>query len=79
MSKNAEHVSRSGYVAAVSLVALVAGALANHAHASGLATEPHVGYGKLSTRIAAIVEHIRAGEPKLLSQIPPAPKMAWRN
>jgi|SoimicmetaTmtHAB_FD_contig_31_10176231_length_461_multi_1_in_0_out_0_1 hypothetical protein len=79
MSKNPELVSRLVRVSAVSLVALVAGALANDAQASRLATAPNLGEGKLPARVAAIVEHIRAAEPTFLSQLPSAPKMAWRN
>jgi hypothetical protein len=66
-------------VAAVSLVALVACALAKDAHAHRLPTEPSVGEGKLSTSIAAIAERVRAIEPKLLPQLLPKPKMAFRN
>jgi hypothetical protein len=79
MSKKADRVPLTVQVAAVSLVALVACALANDARANRLPTEPSVGEGKLSTSIAAIAERVRAGEPKLLPQLPPKPKMAWRN
>ena len=65
--------------AAVSLVALVACALASDAHASRLPVEPGVADGELSARVGTIIERVRAGEPTLLPQLPPEPKMAWRN
>jgi hypothetical protein len=76
MSNKTDRVTPWVQVAAVSLVALVACALANDARA--IPTEPSVG-GKLSTSIAAITERVRAGEPTLLPRLPPKPKMAWRN
>lgn len=78
MSNKADRIPPSIQVAAVSLVALVACALANDARANQLPTEPGL-EGKLSTSIAAITERVRAGEPTLLPQLPPKPKMAWRN
>ena len=65
--------------AAVSLVALVACVLASDAHASRLPVEPGVADGELSARVGTIIERVRAGEPTLLPQLPPEPKMAWRN
>jgi hypothetical protein len=65
--------------AAVSLVALVACALASDAHASRLPVEPGVAEGELSARVGTIIKRVRAGEPTLLPQLPPEPKMAWRN
>jgi hypothetical protein len=61
--------------AAVSLVALVACALASDAHASRLPVEPGVADGQ---RVGTIIERVRAGEPTLLPQRR-EPKMAWRN
>jgi hypothetical protein len=65
--------------AAVPLVALVACALASDAHASRLPVEPGFADGELSARVGTIIERVRAGEPTLLPQLPPEPKMAWRN
>jgi hypothetical protein len=65
--------------AAVSLVALIACALANDAHASRLPVEPGVVDGELSARVGTIIKRVRAGEPTLLPQLPPEPKMAWSN
>jgi hypothetical protein len=65
--------------AAVSLVALVVCALANDAHASRLPVEPGVVDGELSARVGTIIQHVRAGKPTLLPQLPPEPKMAWGN
>jgi hypothetical protein len=65
--------------AAVSLVALVACALANDAHASRLPVELGVADGKLSARVGMIIKRVRAGEPTLLSRLPREPKMAWGN
>jgi hypothetical protein len=65
--------------AAVSLVALVACALANDAHASRLPVEPGVAGGELSARVGTIIKRVRAGEPTLLPQLPREPKMAWGN
>jgi hypothetical protein len=65
--------------AAVSLVALVACALASDAHASRLPVEPGVADGELSARVGTIIKRVRAGEPTLLPQLPPEPKMAWGN
>lgn len=64
---------------AVSLVALVACALASEAHANRLPVEPGIASGELSARVGTIIERVRAGEPTLLPQLPPEPKMAWRN
>jgi hypothetical protein len=79
MYKKTDQVPPSVQVAAVSVVALVACTLANDACADRLSTEPNVGKETLSTSIAAIVERIRAGEPKLLPQLPHKPKMAFGN
>jgi hypothetical protein len=57
--------------AAVSLVALVACALASDAHASRLPVEPGVADGELSPRVGTIIKRVRAGEPTLLPQLPP--------
>ena len=46
---------------------------------AGLPVEPGVADGKLSARIGTIIERVRAGEPTLLPQLPPEPKMAWPN
>ena len=62
--------------AAVSLVALVACALASDAHASRLPVEPG---GELSARVTTIIKRVRAGDPTFLPQLPPEPKMAWGN
>jgi hypothetical protein len=65
--------------AAVSLVALVACALTNNAHASRLPVEPSVADGELSARVGTIIKRVRAGEHMFLPQLPPEPKIAWRN
>jgi hypothetical protein len=65
--------------ATVSLVALVACALANDAHASRLPVQPSVADGALSERVGTIIRRVRAGEPTLLPQLPREPKMAWGN
>jgi hypothetical protein len=65
--------------AAFSLVALVACALADDAHANRLAVEPRVADGELSARVGTIIKRVRASEPTLQSQLPPEPKMAWSN
>jgi hypothetical protein len=65
--------------AAVSLVALVACALANDAHAGRPPVEPGVADAELSARVGTIVKCVRAREPTLLPQLPPEPKMAWSN
>jgi len=66
-------------VAVVSLVALVACALANDAHASRPPVESGVADAELSARVGTIIKCVRAGEPTLLPQLPPKPKMAWGN
>jgi hypothetical protein len=66
-------------VAVVSLVALFACALANDAHASRLPVKPGVADGELSAHVGTIIKRVRAGEPTLLPQLPPEPKMAWSN
>jgi hypothetical protein len=65
--------------AAVSLVALVACALASDAHASRLPGKPGVADGELSARVGTIIKRVRTGDPTLLPQLPPEPKMAWSN
>jgi hypothetical protein len=65
--------------AAVSLVALVACALARDAHASRFPVEPGVADAQLSARVGTIIRRVHAGEPTLLPQLPPEPKMAWGN
>lgn len=65
--------------AAVSIVALVACALANDAHASRLPIEPGVADGGLSARVGTIIKRVRACEPTLPPRLPPEPKMAWSN
>lgn len=64
---------------AVSLVALVACALANDAHASRLPVDQGVADGDLSARVGMIIKRVRTGEPTLLPRLPPKPKMAWGN
>jgi hypothetical protein len=65
--------------AAVSLVVLVACALANDAHAKQLPAEPGVADSALSARIGAIVNRVNAGQPTFRSQLPRELKMAWGN
>jgi hypothetical protein len=65
--------------AAVSIVALVACALASEAHASRLPVEPDVVDGGVSARVGTIIKRVRACEPTLLSRLPREPKMAWGN
>lgn len=65
--------------AAVSIVALVACALASEAHASRLPAEPDVTDGARPARVGTIIKRLRACEPALLSRLPREPKMAWRN
>ena len=79
MSSKPDRTPTSVQAAPVSLVALVACALASDAHASRLPVEPGVAHGGLSARVGRIIERVRAGEPTLLPQLPPEPKMAWRN
>lgn len=80
MSSKPDRTSTSVQAAAAaSLVALVACALANGAHASRLPVEPCVADGELSARVRTIIQRVRAGEPTLLSQLPREPKMAWGN
>lgn len=64
---------------AVSLVALLACALASDAHASRLPVKPGVPDGELSARVGTIIKRVRACEPTLRPQLPPEPKMAWSN
>jgi hypothetical protein len=63
----------------VSLVAAVTSVFASDAFASRLTAEPRAGEQEISARVAAIAERIRLVDPALLPQLPPGPKMAWRN
>jgi hypothetical protein len=66
--------------ASVSLVAVVACALASDALARQSPAEPSVGEWELSARVQAIAERIRSGEPALVRELPPEAKIAqWRN
>jgi hypothetical protein len=66
--------------AVVTLVSLVAYALARDARSTELSVEPGAGDQKLSTRVSAIVERMRVLEPTLLRDLPPELKIAqWRN
>jgi hypothetical protein len=66
--------------ASVSLVAVVACALASDALASQPPAEPSVGERALSARVGAISERIRSGEPTLVRELPAEAKIAqWRN
>lgn len=66
--------------AVVSLVAVVACALASDAVASRLPAEPSAGERNLSARVAAIVEQIRLREPAIQRDLAPEVKIAqWRN
>ena len=67
-------------VAVVTLVSVVACALACDARASRPAIEPSAGDQELSARVSAIVERIRLLEPRLLRDLPPEVKIVqWRN
>jgi hypothetical protein len=66
--------------ASVSLVALVACALASDVLASASQAEPSVGERTLSARVGAIAERIRSGEPTVVRELPREAKIAqWRN
>jgi hypothetical protein len=66
--------------ASVSLVAVVACALASDALARQSPAEPSVGGRELSARVEAIAERIRSGEPVLARELAPEAKIAqWRN
>ena len=66
--------------AVVSLVAVVACALAGDAVASRLPAEPSAGEQDLSARVAAIVQQIRLREPAIQRDLAPEVKIAqWRN
>ena len=66
--------------AVVTLVSVVACALARDARASQPAIEPSAGDQELSARVSAIVERIRLLEPRLLRDLPPEVKIVqWRN
>ena len=79
--RNKFHLSASLQGAAVvTLVSVVACALAREAGASRLAVEPSTGDQELSARVSAIVERIRLLEPRLLRDLPPEVKIVqWRN
>ena len=67
-------------VAVVTLVSVVACALACDARASQPLVERSVGDQELSARVTAILEQIRLREPRLLRDLPPEAKIAqWRN
>jgi hypothetical protein len=66
--------------AAISLVAALACGLSSQANASRPESEPKVAPPTLASRVATIVEWVRAGEPALLRDLPPQAKMAqFRN
>jgi len=66
--------------ALVTLVSLIACALARDARSTQLAVEPRAGDQNLSARVSAIVERMRILEPTLLRDLPPEWKIAqWRN
>jgi hypothetical protein len=66
--------------AAVSLIALVACALASDALAKVPPTEDRPRERELTTRVVAIVDQIRFGDPTLAPALPPSSKMAqWQN
>jgi hypothetical protein len=66
--------------ATVSLVAVVACALASDALASQSPAEPSIGERELSARVTTIAERIRSGEPTVVRELPPEAKIAqWRN
>jgi hypothetical protein len=66
--------------AALSLVAVLACALASDALASPTPAAPSMGERDLSERVATIIERIRIVEPTLLRDLPPDRKIAqWRN
>ena len=66
--------------AVVTLVSVVACALARDARASRPVVEPGAGDQELSARVSAIAERIRLLEPRLLRDLPPEVKIVqWRN
>lgn len=77
MSKQINRQAAAGQdIAAVSMVVMVACALAGDASASP--TAAHLG-AELSTRIAFTAEQIRLREPALVRELPTEGKIAWRN
>jgi hypothetical protein len=81
MSKETDRRPPLGQAAAsVSLVAVVACALASDALARQSSAEPSVGERELSARVGAIAERIRSGQPAFVRELPPEAKIAqWRN
>jgi hypothetical protein len=79
--RNKFHLSVSLQGAAlVTLVSVVACALAREVGASRLVVEPSTGDQELSARVSAIAERIRLLEPRLLRDLPPDVKIVqWRN
>jgi len=79
--RNKFHLSASLQGAAVvTLVSVVACALAREASATRLVVEPSGGDQALSARVSAIAERIRLLEPRLLRDLPPEVKIVqWRN
>ena len=66
--------------AAISLVAALACGLSSQANASRPESESNAAPHTLASRVATIVEWVRAGEPVLLRNLPPETKMAqFRN
>jgi hypothetical protein len=66
--------------ASVSLVAVIACALASDARGGQPPAEPSIGEQTLSARVRAIAERIRSVEPALARELPPGAKIAqWRN
>jgi hypothetical protein len=77
MSKQINQKPAAGHeITAVSLVAVVACALAGDALASP--SKAHTG-AELSTRIAIIAERIRLHEPARVRELPTEGRIAWRN
>jgi hypothetical protein len=67
-------------IAATSLVAILACALASEALASRSPAAPGARERDLAARVATIVERISLGEPTLIRGLPPERTiMAWRN
>ena len=64
----------------ISLVALVACAMANDARANQSRVEHLIGDQELSARVDTIAERIRQADPILQHSMPPTVKMVqWRN
>jgi hypothetical protein len=80
MSKDVDRRSALGERTAVSLVAMLACALASDALASVPSVQPGGGERDLATRAAAIVDVVRQTQPALVQTLPPDVKLAqWRN